>query len=203
MIKISIIIAIVQINIALGILYVGLPKFRFRDNIYNDIVNILNANPFVDLIEERRDRFERLLMTDSEFSGHYHDLRIWLRKLPDYFRDKIQGSERFKIMQHEHAPRSRLDHAERGFWWFEVNGDKKTVWISSIIPSIFLLWWMLLDEGMNYEYLPFPCFLIQIVLLSNAYLGYRLSHKIRQLVRSKLKIVTDRLNKKDVDEALP
>ena len=66
----SVIINIFQLNAALGILYVGLPKFRFRENFYNTIVERINFHEYSETYrDEVKDARGRLLDGDSVFTN--------------------------------------------------------------------------------------------------------------------------------------
>ena len=44
-----VLVGIFQVNVTLGILYIGLQQFRFRENLYDDIVQLINQHGYANM----------------------------------------------------------------------------------------------------------------------------------------------------------
>ena len=128
--------AMVTITIALGLMYVSLPGARYREKLFNAIVEVFRSREMSECAAHRV--LGRLV--NNNVSTHYQTLSMWWAELPAGKRDKMprpypalfeSGTDRRK------APRS--------YRWFRYNIDRGVVFIVSVAVPIILLWLVVLD----------------------------------------------------------
>ena len=148
--------AVLQINIALGILYVNLKDLRFRGVLYDSISSLLDAHQFSKLYEpESKDIRLQLLDSNPKFAKHCHTIRSWILELPESYQDHISDIL-FSVRQTQdtsqeteaHQPNSepldndKLDDNKllKQHRLFRDDTDKAYVWRVTILPSLMALW---------------------------------------------------------------
>ena len=76
-------IALFQLNVALGILYLGLPHFRSRENYYDTVVEHINTQNYSETFKGDAKKFrDNLMGSDSKFSRYHHRVRKKIVGLP-------------------------------------------------------------------------------------------------------------------------
>ena len=127
--------AMVSITIALGLMYVSLPGARYRERLFNAIVNVFRSREMSECAAGRV--LGRLV--DNNVSTHYQTLSMWWAELPLEKRDQVpdpyptlfdSGTDRRK------APRS--------YRWFRYNVDRGAVFVVAVTVPITLLWMVVL-----------------------------------------------------------
>ena len=126
---------VLQVNVALGILYIGLKRFRLRNELYAKVVRTVNENNFGD-ISQSSDA-DSLFRTDREFSEAYHKIVEWIRELPINYQNKLKNINE-NLLQPEDAARTRtlpLRHR-----WILSGGDRIAVWLLTLLLSMAGVW---------------------------------------------------------------
>ena len=193
----SVIINIFQLNAALGILYVGLPKFRFRENFYNTIVERINFHEYSETYrDEVKEARGRLLDGDPVFTNNHHYIRRVVSTLPDDYRNELTGSENFDSSLPEgqsSQPPARLHN------WFADDRDKYCVGTLTIFVSIVALWICFFNptclEIFSVGWVFTAAFLGQLAMIVNVYLGQLIARRVRKKLNSALEDITDKLRK--------
>ena len=125
--------SIFQLNVAVGILYTALPKFRFRENLYQNTVDNLNSYNFF----SNQKLANELAGRNDTYGEAYRYIRRLVDRIPDEYSKQIKGLENFDAYDSNSPP-------ER-FWnlwhyWYSRDVDKWLTWIISIIAPFVLLW---------------------------------------------------------------
>lgn len=199
-----VLVGIFQINVALGILYIGLQQFRFRENLYDDIVQLINQHGYADIYQSGHKA--HLLDNDSSFAIHYHTIREWMialpanyqQKLEGIYQQKLEGIEIFEVPTSEGEPTQRLLRLHN---WFLKDRDKHLVWGITIIPSLVALWLCLSPIFANSHvfYLLFGAAVFgQLILIVNALLGYLIVlRRTKEQLNRSLSFVMDKHQKQE------
>ena len=175
---------IFQINAALGILYVGLPKFRFRENLYDTIVECIN---FHEYLKMPFNEVAKDLLHNTGFADNHKYIRSIIALLPEVYRDNLKGNENIDaLFPEEEQPPRPLPGLYR---WFADDLDKYTVGSCTIVVSIVALWILCffslptseisLLGGIFIGLFIFGAFLGQIVFGANIYFGRRMAQPLR------------------------
>ena len=193
-----VLVGIFQINVTLGILYIGLKQFRFRENLYADIVQLINHHCYADIHQSDH---SDLLKNDSDFSTHYHTIREWIIALPDNYQQKLDGIETFKFLTPKEESTRRLLRLHN---WFLKDRDKRWVWRVTIMPSLAALWIYLSPIFANSPVILFflgTAISGQLILIFNAFLGYLIVlRKTKEQLNRSLPFVMDKHRKQEADK---
>ena len=191
-----VLVGIFQVNVTLGILYIGLQQFRFRENLYDDIVQLINRHGYADIYQSGHK--DHLLGNDSSFAIHYHTIREWMIALPDNYQQKLEGIEIFEFHTSEGEPTQRLLRLHN---WFLKDRDKHLIWGITIIPSLIALWLCLSPIFANSHvfYTLFGTAVFgQLILIVNALLGYLIVlRKTKEQLNRSLSFVMDKHKKRE------
>ena len=201
--------AVLQINVALGILYVSLKDLRFRGVLYGRISSLLDVHQFSKLYEpESKDIRLQLLDSNPIFSKHCHTIRSWILELPESYQDRI-SDVLFSIRQTQdisqkseaHQPNSEpLDNDEpddnkllKQHRLFRDDTDKAWVWRVTILPSLMALWIFVFPSLSSIFLCVVACaiiaFLGQSTLVYFYFVGRRVSQKPVSILADSLEIV--------------
>ena len=145
-VNLSLLVALLQINIASGFFYIGLLNARYRNKLYGYIVEIFNAK-FSEVDEETwLEEYDQKRDSDKQLSDLYFDVAKWIIELPSDYKSELNHN---KI-------RERLEGAQNTdklpwpYRWYKANGDRwATFIVCSVIPIIFL--WCLALFGIRYQ----------------------------------------------------
>lgn len=131
----TILISILQLNVAMGILYAALPKFRFREDLYNNVVKLINLRKFFKNTDP--EDADSLAGRNDYYGKPYRYIRRVSQGLPPDYQGKLEGFENFP----KYTP-SKLSILLWSLWhiWYEKNIDKFFVWLLSIITPFLILW---------------------------------------------------------------
>lgn len=129
----EILIALMQINIALGCLYNGLETGRYRTKLYEVLADAVSSKPdYVDMIDD----LESTFTSDSKLSDNHHAVRRWVCELPDVYRKKIPQIEKW----HLDGSTSREKLPKKYRWYFGKHIDKAIVWIVCVVVPLLFMW---------------------------------------------------------------
>ena len=139
----TIAIALFQLNVALGILYLGLPNFRSREDYYDMVVEHINTQKYSDTFDAAVKKFRDILMeNDSKFARYHHFVRKKIVGLPSPYYDKLDGSAVFRWQQQAQNSSNKWHHRWCG--WFGDNWDKCIVGLFAVLIPTLVLWAYLL-----------------------------------------------------------
>ena len=142
-----------QVNIALGILYWALREARYRRRLFNSIVGSFKSRPMKDWGPVGREALGELLIGDSEFAASFHRVSSWRRALPGSYDDELEDTA--ARMFPRASPPTDSSEMRRSSWralekwrgelpityrWFRSDRDKHTVFAVTTIVPIILLW---------------------------------------------------------------
>ena len=187
-------IAVAQINVALGILYINLKELRFREAIYENIFQLLEACRFGDLYKHESGEKARLKLFDSvpEFSKHYHRIRAWILELPAAYQEQMPDVILALRQELPTSKEVRENSLLKRHRMFRKNKDKLWVWRGTILPSLAVLWMCVFSS--DYGVFLLAVLLVgwgQIVLIYFYAVGRRVARGTVDDLGKSLKIVMD------------
>ena len=132
-------IALFQLNVALGILYLGLPHFRSRENYYNTVVEHINTQKYSETFKGEAKKFrDKLMGSDSKFSRYHHRVRKKIIGLPSVHYNQLNEREIFRQNQQTRDSSNKWHHRWCG--WFGDNWDKCIVGLFAVLIPTVVLW---------------------------------------------------------------
>ena len=126
-----------QINVALGILYVGLSKFRFRENLYDSIVERIN---FHEYLEKPFDDVASGLVHNTGFHDKHKYIRSVVAILSEEYVARLKGDKNKLFPKDEKGNPPPTPDPPPEYCRFTEDRDKYWVGISNIIISLLALW---------------------------------------------------------------
>ena len=127
---------LLQISIALGILYIGLQAARYRNRIYEGIVSaILAQTEALDADELAAPEYKDRLSRDSKLSTAHHRVSMWLGELPIAYSEQLKAT-----VADSFSDSTRKDGAPCVYRWFKSNADRFCVFLLSSFVPILLTW---------------------------------------------------------------
>ena len=192
----TITIALFQLNVALGILYIGLPNFRSRENFYDTAVVLINDYKYSETYRsEVRNARNNLMDSDSKFTHSHHYIRKTIVGLPSPHFDQLIGSEIFERQIQTQNPPNKWHH--RWYKWFASNWDKCIVGLFSVLIPTGVLWAYFLYPSKTYpkfwEGLSIACG--QIAVFVFFYLGREILKWNERRLYNALRYTTDEIRK--------
>ena len=193
--SLTIVVAILQVNIAIGILYI---RFRaelvtallYRGKLFDKIVNEFNtagyAENIANLLTEAAD--------DAELHRQHSYVLEWLRELPDEGLDRLYGIDNLR------KKRPSESYTQQSFLLTKYHEFRRShvtyVWTFTIIPAILSLWILLFTgPDSSYIYLSVLFALFgQCVPLWNLVRRYFVLRKVHKALSEAINYVKDRLD---------
>lgn len=128
-----------QVNIALGILYLGLPESRYREKLIETILGKLadmdvGSTPYL-----------KIMGTDNTFADHHHYILGWVGEVPTK-KDRrgarqAQLPEKWiKLLDDQDYSEPQWLKRDRRYWWYRSAGDKWWTLIVLVILPILGMW---------------------------------------------------------------
>ena len=189
-VNLATIVAILQVDIALGILYVGLKEFRFREKLHHNIATAISDSGFVTLARSNT-LLGKLFAEDNEFSRHYHTVREWILELPDSDRQKIERIDELNIALNR--PERPVSPSIQRDKWFLRDRDKRMVWAVVIVPSLAVMWLLVFFQAGGTQVLGVITGILgQLVLARNVFLGRVLARRAEREVQDSVKYIMNK-----------
>ena len=129
--SLDILIALLEVSIVFGALYVSLPRARYRRTMFERLATAVGAYNL-----ERDESYKRLIETESRFSANHHAVAMWIVEL-------LQ-SECAHLVADDSWVRSFADHRQApglplSYQWFRLNVDRAVVFIFSFLLPVFAI----------------------------------------------------------------
>ena len=125
-----------QISIALGILYIGLQTARYRNRIYQGIVTtILARTGAVEASVVASPRYKDHSFGKSRLNDANQRVQMWLHELPIASSSELEGTVADAFLE-----ASEPDATPCLYRWFQEDWDRWTVFFLSSVVPILLCW---------------------------------------------------------------
>ena len=156
--NLDVVLAMLQVNIAVGVLYWALPAARYRERLFQSISESFKNRP------TETDKTSGLvgeLLRDQDFSVSYHIVSNWRRALPERYDDGLEKTSAPLFSKAAAPPgdsnsrpwRERLKSWLRvlplSYRWFRSDFDKYTVFALTSIVPIGLVWHLAFHPQMD------------------------------------------------------
>ena len=169
-------IAMAQMNIAFGILYVTWPSARYRKNAYEVFVEQYNScgdHGYGHYVVNFNKEFENAVHRNERLSDHYFFVKKWARELPKNFREQLMCDEQSREAvdslifqtdaentQSEACSTAKLSLFEdpdllKRHAQFKKDWDRNLVWGLTIVPSALFVYIAHLSILLTFGYLGF------------------------------------------------
>ena len=196
--SLTVLIAILQVNIAIGILYIrfrpefvkSVTAFLYRGRLFQKIVNKFNSSPYAANIDSLFIEFR----TDHNLYRQHSSILEWIQELPPEGLSQLNGADHLKIQQPDSDSRSKQPFILVKFHQF-LKSHIHYVWALTIIPAIISLW-LLLFFASRPDVFPFfylVAFLGQCVPLWNLARGYYTLWRVQRVLSKAIDYVMDLL----------
>lgn len=181
------ILAILQVNIALGILYWALQAARYRDKLFEPLSRLVPDVAERDGNEEAKPLGSGLFgvaaIKDDEFPKTYYRVAKWRRLMPEKYDGDLKGTNAGLFTREPGQPgtpsklwgtlknwRTRMPLSYR---WFRSNLDKYTVFTLNTMVPIVLMWLVVRapDDQTYWGYFYAVILFEQVWVASNVLLG--------------------------------
>ena len=130
----SVFIAMCQVNIALGILYLGLPESRYREKLTDTILSRLSDSGCDDMNVESN-RYRDLMKLDGTFAVNHHYILGWVGEVPpDKLKDKWK-----ELLGPKKENRTSIT-ADLRYSWFKYRLDQWWSLVVLVILPILAVW---------------------------------------------------------------
>ena len=127
-------IAMCQINIAIGFVYIGLREFRYKQNPTDAIWNSF-CSIGCDAMDLSSSQYTALTRDDQKFSKNHHYITGWASQL---LLDRL--SEKWKNILSSSSANSNLSWLNRAFTWYNSGFDKRVTFLMLVVLPMLLLW---------------------------------------------------------------
>ena len=134
----DLLIALLQVNIASGFFYVGLQAARYRNRLYDRIVDLFNSK-FSIYRSSLPERYSRQLRTDGEFSQAHYKVAMWIIELPSEYDSRLR-----RRIKKPFTGAQNTGQLPKIYRWYKSNYDRwATFALCSVVP-ILLIWYLAL-----------------------------------------------------------
>ena len=152
--------AMLQVNIALGILYIALRESRYRDKLFEVIAAGFRSE---EISDDTVSKLDEEVTKSTDVSADYYNLAMWRGELP---------TEQLTTLAQTSADLfTRVVKPSRPPWeyrWFRCNGDKWTCFLFSVLIPIVLMWAVVCGEKTSF---PFSQHYYDVVLVGQLSVG--------------------------------
>lgn len=122
-----------QVNIALGILYLGLPESRYREKLIETILGRL-ADSGCDEMDVGSTSYRGIMNADNTFADHHHYILGWVREVP------TKKDKWIKLLDDQQYNEPQWFKRDLRYWWYKGAGDKWWTLIVLVILPILGMW---------------------------------------------------------------
>ena len=192
-----------QVNIALGAFYIGLSKFRFRENLYDSIVERIN---FYEYLEQPFDNVASGLVHNTGFHDKHKYIRSVVAILSEEYVARLKGDKNKLFPEDEKGNSLPIPDPPPAYRRFTRDRDKYWVGVPNILLSLVALW------GLCFVRVPIPLEasfdgwipIIGLSLLAFSgqgifglyvYRGLRMGQKIKDELDNSLENATEQIGK--------
>ena len=132
---------LLQISIALGILYIGLQSARYRSRIYEAVVRAISAQTAaVNTKDLANAEYKDALSRDSKLASAHHRISMWIGELPREYAEKLDSD-----VAESFSDATSKDGPPLLYKWFKSDLDRWAVFIISSMIPILITWEMVLQ----------------------------------------------------------
>ena len=167
----DILLAFVQINVAIGTLYAGLPAARYRSKLRDNILRELKrkSDVFKDADVWSKDNYgERLRQVDFQKAHNY--LSMWVEEILESQAVVEFDQVVVRFLQnptHSVEQDYEKENAPRSYRWFKSDWDRKVVVFTTFAPLVLLLVDFFLHQSLR-PTIPFLIISIAVGLIAVA-----------------------------------
>lgn len=132
-----------QVNIALGILYLGLPESRYREKLIETILGRLADSGCDEIVGSTP--YQEIMGPDNTFADHHHYILGWVGEVTTK-KDRrgarqAQLSEKWiKLLDDQDYSEPQWLKRDRRYWWYRSAGDKWWTLLILVILPILGMW---------------------------------------------------------------
>ena len=136
--SLDVLIALLDVSIVFGILYLGLPRARYRRTMLERLATAVGTHNLA-----RDESYRRLIETDSRFSANHHAVAMWAVELlqSECARRVADDSWVRSFADHRLAPGLPLSYR-----WFRLDGDRAVVFIFSCVLPVLAIWVLAIEQ---------------------------------------------------------
>ena len=201
--------AMLQINIALGILYWALKDSRYRDALFDRIVARFREAKVPDEVKRISEAvFREIVLDNAKLQKLHHTVSLWREELPEtHDRDIEDAMAAKRFPRPEQVTRPQSDKAKglpRRYRWYKENWDKRTsIVIATFIPIV-LGWFIIFFDGLKaywilaYAFLLFGQFWVAGNVVSGRHMVSKLDQEFEQALTSVFVDVAEAVNARAV-----
>lgn len=202
--SLTVLAAILQVNIAIGILYIRfrtefVTAFLYRGRLFQKIVNKFNSLLYADIIDGLFAKFR----TDHNLYRQHSIVLEWIQELPPEGLCQLNGADHLKTQKTDSDSRSKQPFILVKFHQFRKS-HIHYVWALTIIPAVISLWLLLFFASLTSPFHPasppdippffyLVAFLGQCVPLWNLARGYYTLWRVQRALSKAIDYVMDRL----------
>ena len=123
-------VAICQINVALGLVYLGLRSWRYQTRFANAITEAIKECG-CDTMDVQSQEYASLTSRDPTFSKHHHRIAKYVANIPG--NDLPESWARFLSVSNTEV--------SRVYDWYNRGRDKVVILVTMVVSPIIFLWW--------------------------------------------------------------
>ena len=167
----EVLLSLLQLNVAFSALYLGLKTARYRDKLYEEIAQEYTEHVPTDNVNSVGAYMELLL--NNTFSESHQRVVMWLNQLPESMFQPIEDSLVCRL-----ADTTDLKPPPWYYRWYNCNGDKWAVGLSTGLVPTLILWslYSLEDKALDVVYDVFFLLILigQLVIVAHIVGGSRM-----------------------------
>ena len=137
--QLDVVLSLLQVNVALGILYIGLEAARYRNKLHRNIVSAVGRQtPESEQFDANS--FKAKILDDETLTSAYRYVSTWLVRLPSEYADQIKDTPVWALMRNIEPSKK----APKPYNWYRSNWDRRSTFaictMLSIANTFALLW---------------------------------------------------------------
>ena len=188
------------LNMTVGLLYIGLPEFKFLKDLYDVIVENIESHNYSETYERLIHGTGHQTITDGDFSDRHHYIQDWLVELPTDYKKRLPE----KVQEHLKTQTQSQNRWKRVTWWIykwlTMNGDRFLIWTIVVFSTIIVvygrLWFSdVLNE--NFDHLSYLASFCIFIVGLNVILGYYLPRRVHTKLDESMGHVKNKLKEQE------